>query len=439
MSKTSQFVNVGKQGWGAIWLVCSFFLLSICVPTTSTAQIYLDGNLMELTWSPAQGWYGYNENAIDNADVHSYLLNNYGSIGKATVYGGELWNDIWGDSLSRITIATVYGGELHNFGKITIATVNDGYLRNGAWHREIGIENATLNGGYLSNNGVISRATINGGMYSNNAGTTNEAILNGGYLSNNGGLVNVTINDGRLYTIGTINRATINGGTLVNEVYNNVYLPYDRTENVTMNGGNVLNPGHIDNLTYNAGDYSNSDGSFHSRPTGTIGTLIIAGDATGIDWGSVDHLRFENGGTINLTVTLANAANEMAPFGIQMMNADIAPMTGGLSGFEFSNIQVNQSVDLTNGNIVLTLDNAIAVGTSLSLADLFGIEDIVGTLASVTIGDQTFVDVGSTWAAIYTEEGVWTSGDTVGPAPATLVIMGLGLAGLGLARARRRK
>ena len=103
----------------------------------------------------------------------------------------------------------------------------------------------------------------------------------------------------------------------------------------------------------------------------SIGTLTLAGDSTGIDWGNVENLLFDPNGNGVLTLTATgDEPLAFAPMGNQVMYAmtesgnvaptalaamDIPVVCAMLSpGITFTGIQA-QNVNLDYGNIVLDL------------------------------------------------------------------------------------
>jgi hypothetical protein len=206
--------------------------------------------------------------------------------------------------------------------------------------------------------------------------------------------------------------------------------------NFTQSGGTINNGGMISRLDYTSGTYNGSFGG----GTGTIGTLSVAGNLsnnTG-NWGNVDDLVFDSNGSGFLTIS-------------------------GSSEAGFTNVVNAARVDVTHGNILLDLtgfgydaadwmsDFFSDFGTEhgISLASFFGGATINGDPDADFWGLYSFgVNYGGADPFYLWDEFGFATGvnfvdgfityDAV-PAPATLVIFGLGLAGLGIARARRRK
>ena len=342
--------------------------------TDRTAVIVDSQHLVDGYWHDA---YVMNNANIDDATVLLGTLAHGGTVLGVPVVVGTITN------------ATVSGrGELINYVGGTVGTVT------------------INNGGYVTNDGTITTANVNGGgiLYNHRSGacddtrdsdgTIGTATVSGtGWLNNTGGTVgtvtvaaNATGTRGNLDNNGggTITTVTMEGGTLYNYGVNHATNVRSTIAHLTMNNGTVYNGGAnsssggagglISTLTYYGGTYfDHADSKFNNNDLGygTIGTLNLAGDSTGIDWGTVTNLNFDSNGD-----------------GIIGIAGSYDGITSGYSG-----INVTTNVNFTDGNIVLDLSDVDGIGdvywtndffdafgysTGFNLSDLFGYSTFSG-------------------------------------------------------------
>ena len=255
---------------------------------------------------------------------------------------------------------TPYQGILTNRGIINYAIVDAyGTLNNGTAEDSVMEHTPSIGTVFVCGDGD-GRGTLN-----NSAGAEiGLAIIDrGGYLTN--------INS-------TIKLVTVNGGTL-----GNANSGTDTSiETIFLNGGTVDNRGRIDNLTYIGGYYECNTYNVPGAVSGSISTLTVANDSTGINWGTVDDLKFDCNGSGSITVRADNRINA-------------------------------KNVDLTNGNIVLDLTGH-SVGNDLGVYVLSNYGDGKGSVSMTSLLAACFTGNTTTFKGInFLNSFAVTHGDQV--------------------------
>ena len=242
-----------------------------------------------------------------------------GKLGDYTMVSGSVFNSGTADSL------TILGGRVTNSGNAEVGMVaitGSGLAQNGG-SAEIGLATVTGNG-LLQNSGdaEIGTATVTSdGIIQNfGRGTIGSALVAGsGTLQN--------------YGDAKVGSAVVTGSGMVQN-YGSAAIG-----SLSLGGGAVSNGNRIENLTYKSGYYN----GIYNGSAGSIGTLNVAGQLTGDNWGMIDDIVFDSNGSgiIHITASFNNAAS-FGNFGFFVANNDWKP------GITFIGIQAENSVDLTN-------------------------------------------------------------------------------------------
>ena len=226
-------------------------------------------------------------------------------------------NTYTGDTEIRI-------GEIEVTGSLGNNRSYSGSITNNGTLRFNQSENQTLTGGISGNGTLIKEGTgtltfggndriyagttrVNAGTLTNNSGSTIfNATLYGGTVTNDGAITALTYISGSYSGTGAVSNLTVNAnassidwGNLTTAIVNGSGTfnnASGRTVGTaTLNrGGTITNAGALTNLTYNAGAYSG---------TGTLGTVTIAGNSTGINWNNATTLNVDSFRTLDSFTT----------------------------------------------------------------------------------------------------------------------------------------
>ena len=369
---------------------------------------------------------------VTNAEVYSGTIRNgyqgfSGTIANATLYSGLIYNGALSDpnASSTITNAMVYGGEIINWAGsiITDATVYGGGIRNGNRYSVGGggfITDAKVYGGWIEQiYGTITEVTVSDGGTIGNyfRSTITEAnVYDGGTIHNwnaytsssSSPTTDPTITEANVYEGGTIYNGNILyssssiGGTITEaNVYGGQVSNMGRGSigTLLLDGGTVGNIGQIDEMTYISGIYSGEQAMYNGNVltgSGTIGTLNVAGDAAGIDWGNLEAANVGIGGTLvndfgrTITGTTVNGGTLYNSSTITDAKVnDLGTIDNTTAGM-ITNATVNGKVDYNN-NIyepgIINNDGRITVATVNDGGAIYN----SGRITVATVNDSGYI------------------------------------------------
>jgi len=280
-------------------------------------QIYIDGKDVGPEYT--------NSENITYVEVYgNAIFTNVGTVETVDVYESG-----WAINTEEGTITTLNvhdSGRVENFAFITTLNVYD-------W-------------GDVSYFGTITTLNINnsGTVYSLSGFITTLNVYDSGRVVDIIGstitTLNVHDNGWVMMACGTITTVNVydngwvgNGGAITTlNVYDNGWVESgDVIETASLFGGEIVNIGIIEQLTYYSGTYNGVLWWYEEDEQdywleGSIGTLIIAGDSTGItgaQWGSIGTLVFDGNGEGVVSVLVIDA------FSFDGIQADMVDLTDG--------------------------------------------------------------------------------------------------------------
>ena len=297
-------------------------------------EVYNGGSYGGTGYIETANVYGgtlYNAATIDEVTMTSgAIVENVGRIGELNYFGGSYNEDYWkyengtigalnynfdNGYMNAYSVAEMFGGtdRVETINSVNVYG-NGLFSWEGGWNQDNTINSVTVSDfGRLHNAyGTINNAVVNGRGTLNNDYMIENATVNGGtlYNSESSGEYYYDENDAYRYRPG-IAQVTVNGGELYNVFVGSWWddesgevKQFSGIDTLFLESGLVGNIGRIENLTYTGGIYNGKevrhrhvDGDVQTGE-GSIGTLNVNANSSGIDWGRVEMLNVNNGGRV---------------------------------------------------------------------------------------------------------------------------------------------